>query len=925
MYKLQYKNPILLIYTLQLICYLYGIKKPIPTVKLLLKLVVLLFALKAPAQVTLSHNTGDNVLHDGGSIYSCSGGNVSWARAFTLQDFGVQPNEDFVIYNCRVGINPRWINWGSYLKVNIYAIDNGFPATFNEANLIGSSQEVDLWPTTPPDYYTLTFDTPVTIPAGTTRILVEGHQPYAVNTSAALFCSGTAQDNDISWFKASCGYSDYTVNTYVNTVDIGYPNARFYIVVNGYTVPIGPYSIQSPPNCADNTVAFNLNGTNAASATWDFNDPGSGAANTSNALAPTHTFTAPGNYTVSAVVTATDGQQYPVRKMVTITPPPVANAVTNLLACEDIPGTGISSAFDTSAVQQQLVNGQTGKVVTYYDASGNTLPSPLPNPMTNTTAGTQTIRARVANTGNAACFDETTFTLTTTVKPTVNNVQPYHACDDDNDGYAPFNLGNLVASAIGNQLNIQVAVFDSNNVRLPLPLSTSYTNKNLNTDTVKIRVSNASGTCTEETTVQLIVDPTPIAHPVIALLGCDDNNDGISAAFDTSVVEQTVLGSQTGMVVTYKDASGNSLPSPLPNPFTNTTPNMQTITIRVTNPLTGCYKETPLVLNTSNKPAVTIIGDVYACDEGNGFGTFDFADIEQQILGTLTGVSLSFTLPDNSTLVHPLPATYRNAVPYAERIKVHAVQTANTNCFTDFEFNLRTSAIPVISLSDDYTICGSDPSIHLTENSSYDSWIWKDASGNTLSSAYQADIINEGQYTLTVTDTQNGIVCDNTTTFTVIRTALPHINDVEVKDFSTNNTITVIATGDGTLEYALNNGSYARNDTFTNLEPGVYTVHVRDREGCGYDNKIVTVLDYPRYFSPNGDNVNDYWQIKNLWNYPNAEVIIYDRYGKLITMLKNNDKGWDGTYEGSLLPATDYWFEARINNRSIKGHFSLVR
>lgn len=893
--------------------------------KLLLKIVVLLFALKATAQVTLSHNIGDDVIH-ANTIYSCTGGNVSWARAFTLQDFGIQPNEDFVINNCRLGINPDWLYWGSHVQVNIYAIDNGFPATFNPAaDLIGSSQEVDLWPITPPDYYTLTFNTPVTVPAGTTRILVEGHQPYAVNSLAVVFCSGTAHDNDVSWFKASCGYSGYAVNTYVNTADIGYPNARFYIVANGYTVPTGPYSIQSPPNCADNTVAFNLNGTNAASATWNFNDPGSGAANTSNALAPSHTFTAPGNYTVSAVVTATDGQQYPIRKMVTIVPPPVANTVTNLLACEDTPGTGISSGFDTSAVQQQLINGQTGKVVTYYDAAGNALPSPLPNPMTNTTANTQTIRARVANTGNTACFNETTFTLTTTVKPTVNTVQPYHACDDDNDGFATFNLGNLVTSVVGSQPGVQVGVFDSNNVRLTLPLSISYTNKNPNIDTVKVTVSNASGTCTEETTVQLIVDPTPVAHPVTALLGCDDNNDGISAEFDTSAVQQTVLGTQTGMVVTYKDALGNSLPSPLPNPFTNTTPNTQIITIRVTNPLTGCYKETPLVLNTSNKPAVTVITDVYACDEGAGFGTFNFTAIEQQILGSLTGVSLSFTLPDNTTVAHSLPNAYRNAIPYTERIKVHAVQNANSNCFTDFEFSLKTLAIPAISLNDDYTICGSDPSIHLTENSSYNSWLWKDASDTTISSSYQADIVNEGQYTLTVTDTQNGITCSNTATFTVTRTALPHINDVEIKDFSTNNTLTVIATGDGTLEYALNNGSYGPKNTFTNLEPGVYTVHLRDREGCGYDSKIVTVLDYPRYFSPNGDNVNDYWQIKNLWHYPNAEIIIFDRYGKLIITLKNDDKGWDGTLNGNLLPATDYWFDARINNRSIKGHFSLVR
>jgi gliding motility-associated-like protein len=37
-------------------------------------------------------------------------------------------------------------------------------------------------------------------------------------------------------------------------------------------------------------------------------------------------------------------------------------------------------------------------------------------------------------------------------------------------------------------------------------------------------------------------------------------------------------------------------------------------------------------------------------------------------------------------------------------------------------------------------------------------------------------------------------------------------------------------------------------------------------------------------------------------------VYIYDRFGKLITGFLSGSEGWDGTFNGHPLPATDYWF-----------------
>ena len=86
------------------------------------------------------------------------------------------------------------------------------------------------------------------------------------------------------------------------------------------------------------------------------------------------------------------------------------------------------------------------------------------------------------------------------------------------------------------------------------------------------------------------------------------------------------------------------------------------------------------------------------------------------------------------------------------------------------------------------------------------------------------------------------------------------------------------------------------------------------------------VIDYPHYFTPNGDGINDTWYIAGLQN---TDIInIFDRYGKLIKQLKGVEF-WDGTYNQENLPSTDYWFTVDyLENgakKQFKAHFSLKR
>ena len=119
---------------------------------------------------------------------------------------------------------------------------------------------------------------------------------------------------------------------------------------------------------------------------------------------------------------------------------------------------------------------------------------------------------------------------------------------------------------------------------------------------------------------------------------------------------------------------------------------------------------------------------------------------------------------------------------------------------------------------------------------------------------------------------------------------------------------------------------------FDNVDPGLHTITIEDEAGCGRQVLEVLVIDYPKFFTPNGDGFNDTWQIIGIRGIPISQLYIFDRYGKLLKQLDPDGEGWDGTYNGNEMPATDYWFkiiyiEGTINptQKEFMAHFSLKR
>lgn len=110
-----------------------------------------------------------------------------------------------------------------------------------------------------------------------------------------------------------------------------------------------------------------------------------------------------------------------------------------------------------------------------------------------------------------------------------------------------------------------------------------------------------------------------------------------------------------------------------------------------------------------------------------------------------------------------------------------------------------------------------------------------------------------------------------------------------------------------------------------------YTLQVTGIGGCvASDNISILVLRPPmppNAFSPNGDGVNDTWQIRYLDRYPDATVEVYDRYGQLLYQSVNYLVPWDGTYKGKSLPIGTYYYIINPKNgrQTISGSVTIIK
>lgn len=197
---------------------------------------------------------------------------------------------------------------------------------------------------------------------------------------------------------------------------------------------------------------------------------------------------------------------------------------------------------------------------------------------------------------------------------------------------------------------------------------------------------------------------------------------------------------------------------------------------------------------------------------------------------------------------------------------------------------------------------------------------------NATSSTYSVNQL--GEYGVIATNLNSGCVSD---LISATVTAFPKIESIAViqsQDFSENTFITVNVTGgQAPFLYQINGRGFQTSNTFSAIQPGIYEIEVTDAISCATFKTIVTLINFPKYFTPNNDGYNDTWTIANLED--QSVIRIFDRYGKFIVEINAKSQSWDGTLGGNPLPSDDYWFTINYTNggisREYKNHFSLKR
>ncbi|QHI34971.1 Microbial collagenase [Kordia antarctica] len=597
--------------------------------------------------------------------------------------------------------------------------------------------------------------------------------------------------------------------------------------------------IQTTGTCFGDATEFTVNSNEAiVSILWDFGD-----GNTSTQENPSHTYAAPGDYSIVVIVSSLSETITRTRE-ITIYAVPVENTITDIIVCDDVSNNGIETVDLSTKNAEALLGQPAGSSfdVSYYatmdDAINETNLLPI---MYTSTSNMQEIFVKVFNVNNPDCYAVSSFMIIINTAPTAETIDDVSVCDNLNDNQEFVNLAQQNSNVLGTQ--------------------------------------DASG-------------------------------------FDVYYYE----------TLTDAENDANRLPYNylLQNP-------MQSIFARKENSQnTTCFNVTEFLIQLQTQYTANSVNDLIVCDDvsNDGFELFNLNVQNDFISGSQTG---NFTIKYYTSQVDADADTNQIAASFSnetnpQEIFVRIENDDATNCFDTTSFFIEVKEVPNVNTDEIIMYLCSNESVTISADAGFDEYLW-----NTGETSTSITVTEAGIYTVLITTnyaSSPAVSCSNTQTIRVIESDEAVITAIEIQDWTLNNNqIEIIAEGIGDYEYSVDGFNYQDSPIFTNLEAGNLIVYVRDKNGCGVVGKEISLLFYPNFFTPNNDGYNDYWQIISSEYELDLRIYIFNRFGKLLKILKPESEGWDGMYNGRKVPSSDYWFmvERPSNNQTYKGHFTLKR
>lgn len=607
---------------------------------------------------------------------------------------------------------------------------------------------------------------------------------------------------------------------------------------------------------------------------------------------------------------------------------------------------------------------------TEQNAINGTAVITTPNSYTSQSSPQEILGVRVSS-GQSSCWLTTTLTLEITVLPDPNNIMvgPLQSCDAiaPFDGTEVFDLTQFETTIGAGVPNLNFSYHNSQNDaetgNAPIINPNNHTSATAN---VFIRVTSANAgnpDCYAVFPLEIIVDPMPILASS-GILVCSPNTSGIYA-FDLMAEIPTILGSTQNEndygVAFYEDAAVNNQITT--NPYSNTIAYNQTIYVRITDLSSGCEEIFPYELTVEDAATATQPNNIEVCDydgENDGITEFDLTALDSQVLNGQDpadfSVSYYMTGADANNGTNPItnPTNFQNTIAYNQTIYIRVINNEVPNeCYATTTVDLVVYPLlkpEIYSIDGLNTICVDFITGELQnqitlasdiQGSNYTYTWYLDGSEiiGATQGTYTINTASPGLYTVEVSEIQSVSNCTSEISepYEVIQSGQAVLVAVsQSESFHPNPSITVIVEGYGEYWFQLDDNPIVDNNgVFTNVSGGLHTVTVYDmKTGTPSCDPLIIenirIIDYPKFLTPNGDGYNDTWNIFALSEQQNAFIKIFDRYGKMLRVIKPAGLGWDGTYHGEKLPSTDYWFvltylDEMGMSKEFRAHFSLRR
>uniref|UniRef100_UPI00261CF941 T9SS type B sorting domain-containing protein n=1 Tax=uncultured Kordia sp. TaxID=507699 RepID=UPI00261CF941 len=661
-----------------------------------------------------------------------------------------------------------------------------------------------------------------------------------------------------------------------------------------------------------------------------------------------------------------------------VVPPPVLVQPTPFSLCDDLESGDESdeiSSFDLTDKYTEITGGDTSLTLTYYASLADlNADTPIADPTAyQNISNPQVLYIRAANA--AGCTTDITMTLRVLPIPTPNTMPAIlEACDDDSDGDATngiliFDLTQSEAEIVNNESNVTVSYHttqedadaDINPIADPTMHAVDMATADVNGQVIiyvrvesDIQIDSNMLPCYKVVELPVIVHPLPeLTATAFTYVFCEYDNDNVgqfewdvvTASLDLLTAPQMVADFTVTYHLTVAEALAGT--GALVNGFENMS-DPQTIFIRVENTATGCVNTNNIAsLELSVEPIPTATApDTYqlcAVDEADqDTAVFDLTTLDADIINGQLNMAVSYyeTATDADADINAIANTTSYTNTSNPQTLYARVRQTITGCLSDpVLVNLQVNPLPVFTLPADDILCvdaatgttQDGPFIGEDQGAGF-TYLWNTPNGIFNTATVQ--VTTAGTYSLVITDNNFPTNCSYSDSVTYEASSAPASLDVQITTPAFADTHNVIATatgGSGVYEYQLDDGEWQETGEFLDLQPGEHTVTVRDTNGCGELVRTFELIDYMKFFTPNGDEYHPTWNIIGLRNQPSAKIYIFDRYGKLLKQISPAGIGWDGTFNGSPMPSQDYWFRVEYvdpfdgSPKEFINHFTLKR